>query len=82
MQHPRPALFDPKGPARSAALPQRSLLTPRQLWGAGQPDGQATPPAGQNTDHPIRELSNSSAAIPAYELPAVFNSGDHTQTVN
>ena len=38
--------------------------------------------ADQNTDHPIRELSSSSAAIPARELPAAFSSGDHTHTVN
>lgn len=37
---------------------------------------------GQNTDHPIRELNSSSAAIPARELPAAFSSGDYTHTVN
>lgn len=36
----------------------------------------------QNTDHPIRSLNNSNAFIPASEFPAVFNSGDHTHTVN
>ncbi len=36
----------------------------------------------QNTDHPIRSLNNSNAFIPARELPAAFNSGDHTHTVN
>lgn len=36
----------------------------------------------KNTDHTIRALSNSSAAMPARELPTAFNSGDRTQTVN
>ena len=46
---------------------------------AHAPPGQ---PIDQKTDQPMRELSNSSAAIPASELPAALSSGDHTQTVN
>ncbi len=45
------------------------------------PEASSLRLAPQNTDQPIRSLSNSSAFIPASEFPAAFSSGDHTQRV-
>ena len=70
----------PRTPAKP--VPYTALDSSQVSQTATPPRRTTSEPANQNTDHPIRELSNSSAAIPARELPAAFNSGDHTHTVN
>ncbi len=70
-------------PANTAQpVPYTALDSSQVSQTATPPHRTTSESADQNTDHPIRELSNSSAAIPARELPAAFNSGDHTHTVN